>query len=167
MSHPNTKTGTVVEKTENIHLPQEMFDKLPDIAKKAIEDSGIPRIISASVPEGEFSVATGIVDESESKNVAGIISSWRWDFGDLGNGQWILSLSWSIITPQTAVFVAIGQGAAGGPRGGKVIGAAKCTLSNVAPRAGGVDIWVTIEFAPYPIRLYVDYMVVSLDGFGP
>ena len=154
----------MVEGTENIHLSQKMFDKLPEIAKKAIEDSGIPRIISASIPEGEFSVATGIVDES--KNVAGIISSWRWDFGDLGGGQWILSLSWSIITPQTGVFVAIGQGAAGGPKGGKVIGAAKCTLSNVAPRAGGVSIWVTIE-SPNPIRLYVDYLVVSLDGFGP
>jgi hypothetical protein len=163
--HPKKilETGTVVEKTENIHLSKEVFDKLPEIAKNAIEASGIPRTISASVPEKRFSVATATVDESQ--DVAGIISSWRWDFGNL-HGDWILTLNWSIITPKTAVFVAIGEGASGGPTAGKFIGAAKYTLFNVAPRAGAVDIWVNINWDSN-IRIYVDYMVISLDGFGP
>jgi hypothetical protein len=157
------ETGTVVEKSEGIHLPKELFDKLPEIARNAIEASGIPRMISASVPNQGFSVATATVDESQ--NLAGIISCLRWDWGDL-HGDWILQFNWGAVSPRTAVFVAIGEGAAGGPTAGKFIGGAKYTLHNVAPRAGGVDIWVTINWGSN-IRLYVDYLVVTIDGFGP
>ena len=152
----------MVEKADDIHLSKELFDKLPEIARKAIEASGIPRSITGSVPGKDFSVATATVDESQ--NVAGIISSFRWDWGDL-RGNWILQFNWGAVSPRTAVFVAIGQGAAGGPIAGKFIGAAKYTLHNVAPRAGGVDIWVTIDW-PSDILIYVDYLVVTIDGFG-
>ena len=37
---------------------------------------------------------------------------------------------------------------------------AKYTLMNVAPRAGGVDIWVNIDWGS-DIRIYVDYLVVN------
>jgi hypothetical protein len=58
------------------------------------------------------------------------------------------------------VLVSIGEGAAGGPDNGKFLGAARYTLHNVAPRAGGVDIWVNIEWGS-DIPLYVDYLVVN------
>ena len=149
--------------TENIHLSKEVFDKLPGVAKNAITASGIPLSLTDSVSNKQFSVATASVDESQ--DVAGISGSWRWDWGNR-RGEWILRLNWSIISAKSAVFVAIGEGAAGGPTAGKFIGAAKYTLYNVAPRAGGVDIWVGIDWAS-DIRIYVDYLVVSLDGFGP
>lgn len=83
----------------------------------------------------------------------------RHDWGDR-NGQWILRLNFSSANPRSRVFVAIGEGAAGGPNAGKFIGGARYTLHNVAPRAGGVDIWVNIEWGS-PIRIYVDYLVVN------
>ena len=147
----------------DIHLSKDLINKLPEIAKNAPEASGAPLVIDASVPEKEFSVVTATVDESQ--NLAGITSSMRWDWGNL-HGDHILRLNWSIVNPKTAVFVAIGEGAGGGPTGGKFIGSARCTLSNVAPRAGGVDIWVNINWSN-DIRFYVDYLVVSLDVFGP
>ena len=148
---------------KDIHLSKALFDKLPEVAQNALEASGIPLAVNASVPEKEFSVVTATVDESQ--NLAGIISSLRWDWGNLHGGK-ILRLNWGVVTPRTAVFVAIGEGAPGGPTAGKFIGSAKYTLFNVAPRAGGVDIWVDIDWSK-DIRIYVDYLVVSLDGFGP
>jgi hypothetical protein len=81
---------------------------------------------------------------------------YRHDWGNL-NGQNILHLNWGAITPNSLVFVAIGEGAAGG---GKFIGGARYTLHNVAPGNGVVSIWVNIEWG-YPIRLYVDYFVIN------
>jgi hypothetical protein len=71
-----------------------------------------------------------------------------------------LNLNWSAVNGNSRVFVAIAEGAAGGPSSGKFIGAARYTLHNVAPRNGGVDIWINIEWSS-PIRLYVDYLVVN------
>lgn len=153
--------GTVVEK--DIHLSKELFDKLPELAKNAIKASGIPLAISGSIPERRFSVATATVDESQ--NAAGIISSARYDWGNK-HGNWLLKLDWDSVSPRTAVFVAIGEGAAGGPIAGKFLGSAKYTLFNVAPRAGGVDIRINIDWDS-DIRIYADYLVVSLDAFGP
>jgi len=164
--HSPTKfleTDTVVAKPTDIHLSKDMFDKLPEIAKNALEASGIPLSINASVPDKEFSVVTATVNESQ--NLAGLISSLRWDWGNLRGGN-ILRLNWGAVTTRTAVFVAIAEGVAGGPTAGKFIGSAKFTLFNVAPRAGGVDIWVDIDWSSN-IRIYVDYLVVSIDGFGP
>ena len=151
----------MVEK--DIHLSKELFDKLPELARDAIKASGIPLAISASVPERRFSVATSTVDESQ--NAAGIISSMRVDWGNR-HGNWILQLNWGVISSRTAVFVAIGEGAAGGPIAGKFIGSAKYTLFNVAPRAGGVDIRINIDWDS-DIRIYADYLVVSIDRFEP
>ena len=77
-------------------------------------------------------------------------------------GQWTLG-STGDVNPRSHVFVSIGEGAAGGPDAGKFIGAARYTLHNVAPRAGGVDIWVNIEWSS-DILLYVDYLVVNPTG---
>ena len=85
--------------------------------------------------------------------------TYRHDWGNY-RGNWKLRLSWSAVNPRSRVFVAIGEGAAGGPNGGKFIGAAKYTLHNVAPRNGGVDIWVDIDWSS-DIRLYVDYLVIN------
>ena len=84
---------------------------------------------------------------------------YRHDWGNY-NGQWKLNLYWGAITPRSLVFVAIGEGAPGGPDGGKFIGGARYTLYNVAPGDGVVSIWVNIEWGS-PIRLYVDYFVIN------
>jgi hypothetical protein len=82
--------------------------------------------------------------------------SYRHDWGNW-NGQLILPLNWGVINRNSRVFVAIGEGSAGG---GKFIGGARYTVYNVAPRDGGVDIWINVEWN-YPIRVYVDYLVVN------
>jgi hypothetical protein len=46
--------------------------------------------------------------------------------------------------------VVIGEGAAGGPDAGTFIGNAKDILWNVAPRAGGVAIWINIDWGATP-----------------
>jgi hypothetical protein len=142
---------------------KEEYDKLPEIAKNVIEASGIPLTMSASFPEEEFSVVTATIDESQNA-AAEIIRSWRWDWGDK-HGSWILKFNATFITPKTAVFVAIGEGAPGGPEAGKVLGSTTYTLLNVAPRNGGVNIQIKIDLDSN-LRLYVDYLAVSIDVFG-
>jgi hypothetical protein len=97
--------------------------------------------------------------EVKPEELIGAGFTYRHDWGNR-HGQWILNLNWGAVNPRTRVFVAIGEGAPGGPDGGKFIGAARYTLHNVAPRAGGVDIWVNIEWGS-DIRLYVDYLVIN------
>jgi len=75
-------------------------------------------------------------------------------------GQWKLLLNWGDVNPRSKVFVAIGEGAGADVDAGKFIGGARYTLHNVAPRAGGVDIWVNIEWNS-DISLFVDYLVVN------
>jgi hypothetical protein len=82
------------------------------------------------------------------------------------NGDFVLNLSWPAVTARSAVFVAIGEGAAGGPTAGKYIRRAKFTLFNVAPYNGGVSIWVNVNWGS-PIRLYVDYVAFPIDQFEP
>jgi hypothetical protein len=89
-------------------------------------------------------------------SLSGTGFTYRHDWGNR-NGQWTLNLNWGAINANSRVFVAIGEGA---PGGGKFIGAARYTLHNVAPANGRVSIWVNIEWS-YPIRLYVDYLVVN------
>lgn len=84
---------------------------------------------------------------------------YRHDWG-ARRGQWRLRLNWGDVNPRSQVFVSVGEGAAGGPDAGKFIGSARYTLHNVAPRAGGVDIRVNIEW-PSDLPLYVDYLVVN------
>jgi hypothetical protein len=85
--------------------------------------------------------------------------SYRHDWGPR-RGQWTLRLNWGAVNPRSHVFVSIGEGVAGGPDNGKFVGGARYTVHNVAARAGGVDIWVNIEWGS-DILLYADYLVVN------
>ena len=94
-----------------------------------------------------------------TQDLAGSGWTYRHDWGNK-RGQWTLRLNMGGVGPRTRAFVAIAEGAAGGPDGGKHLGAARYTLHNVVPRAGGVDIWVNIEWGS-DIRIYVDYLVIN------
>jgi len=76
------------------------------------------------------------------------------------HGQLRLQLNWADVNPRSRVFVSIAEGNGFGPDAGKFIGGARYTVHNVAPRPGGVDIWVNIEW-PSDILLYADYLVVN------
>ena len=56
--------------------------------------------------------------------------------------------------------MAISEGNNAGPDAGKFVGSARATVHNVAPRAGGVDILIEIEWNA-DILVYVDYFVVN------
>ena len=71
--------------------------------------------------------------------------TYRHDWG-ARRGQWVLRLNWGDVGPGSQVFVSIAEGVAPGPDAGKFIGAARYSVYNVAPRAGGVDIWVNVEW---------------------
>jgi hypothetical protein len=90
--------------------------------------------------------------------------TYRHDWG-ARRGEWRLSLNWPAVGPQSHVFASVGEGAAGGPDAGKFLGAARYTLHNVAPRPGGVDVWVNVEWGA-DIPLYVDYLVVNPPILG-
>jgi hypothetical protein len=148
-----------------IHLSKDDFDKLPDLAKDAITASGIPLSVTASVDDKmrKFAVRTATVDKPQ--DLASMLGTLRWDWGQ-AHGDVVFRLNWGVVNAGNAVFVAIGEGAAGGPTAGKFIGGAKFTLFNVAPRDGGVDIWININWGS-DLRIYVDYQTVSIDQFGP
>jgi len=97
--------------------------------------------------------------ESPQPGLSGTGFSYRHNWGPR-RGPWTLRLNLAGVTSRSRVLVSIGEGAAGGPNAGKFIGAARYTLHNVAPRAGGVDIWVNIEWGSN-ILLYADYLVVN------
>lgn len=86
----------------------------------------------------------------------GAMYSYRHDWGDHHNFR-DLNLRWNVITNRTTVFVSIGEGLAGG---GKLLGAAKYLLYNVAPENGLVRIRLHIEWGS-PLRTLVDYLVVN------
>ena len=96
--------------------------------------------------------------------LSGTAFTYRHDWGRR-RGQWTLRLDWAEVGPRSQVFVSIGEGAAGGPEAGKFIGSARYTVHNVAPRAGGVDIWINIEWEA-DIPLYADYLVVNPPATG-
>jgi hypothetical protein len=112
--------------------------------RRAVRQSAVQPLFGAAALQPELS-GTGF--------------TYRQDWGSL-RGQWRLQLDWADVGPRSQVFVSIGEGAGTGPDDGKFIGAARYTLHNVAPRAGGVDIWVNIEWDS-DIRLYADYLVVN------
>jgi hypothetical protein len=112
------------------------------------------------------------VDESKVVRLAGASASdigaaavsgmwaYRWDAGNW-HGQLNYTLSWpGIITPSSLVFVAAGEGQAGGPGAGKFVGNARYTVHNVAPANGFVVARINVEWNG-PIRVYVDYLVVN------
>lgn len=124
----------------------------------------ISSAISAAFAEDRQDVQQAAVQPlfgtaSPEPELSGTGFTYRHDWGTR-RGQWRLQLNWADVGPRSQVFVAIGEGAGAGPDDGKFIGGARYTLHNVAPRAGGVDIWVNIEWNS-DIRLYVDYLVVN------
>ncbi|MGJ9418377.1 hypothetical protein ACHAC9_11520 [Massilia sp. CMS3.1] len=114
-----------------------------EVEQEALQEAAQP-LFGAASPQPELS---------------GAGFTYRHDWG-ARRGQWTLRLNWADVNPRSQVFVSVGEGAAGGPDAGKFIGSARYNLHNVAPRAGGVDIRVNIEW-PSDIPLYVDYLVVN------
>lgn len=123
-------------------VPAAFAELRQDVDENAVRQ--LPGAAPAGLPQPELS-GTGF--------------TYRHNWG-LRRGQLVLRLNWSVITPRSRVMVAIGEGAAGGVDAGKFIGSARYTLHNVAPRAGGVDIWVNIEWSS-DIPLYVDYLIIN------
>jgi hypothetical protein len=126
-------------------------------------------VITPSAVSAPFAEARQEAEQAEVQPLYGAASlepelsgtgfTYRHNWG-ARRGQWKLQLNWGAVGPRSQVFVAIGEGSAPGPDAGKFIGGARYTLHNVAPRAGGVDIWVNIEWNS-DISLYADYLVVN------
>lgn len=123
--------------------------------------------VSSAFPS-PFAVASQTADAAAVRPLAGASSepalsgngfTYRHNWG-LRRGQWTLRLNIGGATARSRVMVSIGEGAAGGPDAGKFIGAARFTVHNVAPRAGGVDVWVNVEWGA-DIPLYIDYLIVN------
>lgn len=116
-----------------------------------------------------FAVASQSADASAVRSLAGAASgepalsgngfTYRHNWGPR-RGQWTLRLNIGGATARSRVMVSIGEGAGAGPDAGKFIGAARFTLHNVAPRAGGVDVWVNVEWGA-DIPLFIDYLIVN------
>jgi hypothetical protein len=116
-----------------------------------------------------FAVVSQTADSSAVRGLAGAAVSepalsgsgftYRHNWG-ARRGQWTLRLNIGGATARSRVMVSIGEGVPGGPDAGKFIGAARFTLHNVAPRAGGIDVWVNVEWGA-DIPLYIDYLVVN------
>lgn len=104
-------------------------------------------------------LAQGAGGGSPEAALSGDGFTYRHDWG-LRRGQHVLRLNWGAVGPRSRVLVSVGEGAGGGTDNGKFVGAARYTVHNVAPRAGGVDIWVNIEWGA-DISIYVDYLVVN------
>jgi len=122
-------------------------------------DSPAPRVGSDSNNQAWAEASADVqVDAGQLPALAGNGFTYRHDWG-VRHGQWVLRLNWSEVLPRSQVFVSIAEGG-GGLNNGKFIGAARYTVHNIAPRAGGVDIWVEIDY-PVDIGLYVDYLIVN------
>jgi len=130
-----------------LQTPENISSAIPAAfaeAQHEVQQTAVQPLYGAASPQPELS-GTGF--------------TYRHDWG-ARRGQWTLRLNWGDVNPRSRVFVSIGEGAAGGPDAGKFIGLARYSLYNVAPRAGGVDIWVNIEWSA-DIPLYVDYLVIN------
>lgn len=127
------------------------------------EGSVAPSAFAAPFAEARQEVQQGEVQPfgtaAPQPALSGDGFSYRHNWG-ARRGQWKLQLNWADVNPRSRVFVAIGEGNAPDVDAGKFIGGARYTLHNVAPRAGGVDIWVNIEWNS-DISLYADYLVVN------
>lgn len=123
---------------------------------------GSPSALMTTEQVDETAARTRESADSPQPALSGTGVSYRHDWGRR-RGQQILRLNWAVVNRRSHVFVSIGEGVAGGPDSGKFVGSARYTLHNVAPREGGVDIWVNIEWGS-DIPIYVDYLVVNPTG---
>jgi len=146
--------------------PNDRLDRGAALSLDQPWTAGQPAVSSAAQAPYNVAEAHAAPDgEGLQPALSGTGFTYRHDWG-LRRGEWVLRLNWSDVGPRSQVFVAIGEGTAGGADAGKFIGAARYTLHNVAPRAGGVDIWVNIEWSS-DIPLYVDYLVVNPTSTPP
>lgn len=130
-------------------------------AAEQAAESTLARVMGRSASARGLSAALGGGAAPEPE-LSGAGFTYRHNWGRR-RGQWTLRLNMAGVTPRSLVFVSIGEGAAGGAEAGKFVGAARYTVHNVAPRAGGVDILVNIEWGS-DILLYADYLVVNPVG---
>ena len=144
--------------SQSLSTPQSLRTQEMDRAPRP-SANGFPPEETADVIEANVRPLPGVEGGLEARALVGNGFTYRHDWGDR-NGQHKLNLNWGAVDSRSRVFVAIGEGAAGGPDAGKFLGAARYTLYNVAPQNGRVSIWVNIEWNS-PIRLYVDYFVVN------
>lgn len=134
----------------------------PDcVAAEQAAESTLARLMGrAALARGAAAGPAGAAELAPELSGSGF--TYRHNWGPR-RGQWTLRLNMAGVTPRSLVFVSIGEGAAGGAEAGKFVGAARYTVHNVAPRAGGVDILVNIEWGS-DILLYADYLVVNPVG---
>ena len=136
-----------------IHTPE----MIPTAGSRHAVAPASSAAVTAEVRQAEVHPLFGAA--SPQPELSGTGFTYRHDWG-ARRGEWLLQLNWADVGPRSQVFVAIGEGAAPGPDAGKFIGSARYTLHNVAPRPGGVDIWVNIDWET-DIAVYVDYLVVN------
>jgi len=113
----------------------------------ATSAQGVPAEESASVSEDEVQQLDARA-QAATPRLSGVTHRHYWG---TRNGQWRLDLNWEGMSAANQVYVSIHEG--------NFIGDARYTLHNVAPRDGGVRIWVNIEWGS-PLNLYADYFVV-------
>ncbi|UVW27404.1 hypothetical protein [Massilia sp. H6] len=125
------------------------------------EDDRIePRLARSSLGQARPGIAEAqLAATALAPGLDGMGFTYRHDWGSR-HGEWLLRLNWADLSARSQVFVAVGEGMPGGRDEGKFIGGARYTVHNVAPRAGGVDIWVSIDWNE-DIPLFVDYLVVN------
>jgi len=104
-------------------------------------------------------VCAFLPQEKGRNELDGSAVSYRHDWGSLDTSA-SLFLEWDGVCASSRVFVSITEGFAEGCDSGKAIGAAKCSLSEVAPKDGGVGIRVNVE-GDRPIRLVASYLVIN------
>jgi hypothetical protein len=143
----------MVMSNNQIHTPE----MIPTAGSRHAAAPASYAAVTAEVRQAEVHPLFGAA--SPQPELSGTGFTYRHDWG-ARRGEWLLQLNWADVGPRSQVFVAIGEGAAPGPDAGKFIGSARYTLHNVAPRPGGVDIWVNIDWES-DIAIYVDYLVVN------
>lgn len=129
-------------------------------ASSGVASSALPAAFAESIQDANPATVRSLLGAAVLQPaLAGAGFTYRHNWG-AKRGQWTLRLNWGSVNARSRVLVSIGEGTAAGPDAGKFIGAARYTVHNVAPRAGGVDIWVNIEWSA-DILLFVDYLVVN------
>ncbi len=154
MSQASSRSGPAAGDTQVVNAEESSMSQASSRSGPAAEDT---QVVDNETVRELFRVGAGAAGEGgTTQELFGTGYVYRHDWGNR-NGQHILNLNWNLITANSLVFVAIGEGA---PGEGKFIGNARYTLHNVAPHNGRVTIWVNIEWSA-PIRLYVDYLVIN------
>jgi hypothetical protein len=97
--------------------------------------------------------------EKGRSDLDGTAVSYRHDWGSLDTSA-NLFLEWDGVSSSSRVFVSITEGSTEGYGFGKAMGGSRCSLTEVAPKDGGVGIRVNVE-GDRPIRLVASYLVIN------